>query len=458
MQRFFGAILGGLCVLLGGLLFTWADFRALHLGDQDYTNISRAIAHSQLGKGLDGILPAPHVSSGSTGSFLGHHFAPALLFLRIVYALPGASHLVYGIILALALALGVSLLLWEARSLPRQAFLIFWPGVVFSPALWQLQRSYHFESLAFPLTILTFVLARRNAKMHWLCISLLFWLMIKEDMVFGVFLMGMYLVVDRKRSGPLLIVSGLLWSLLAAGVLAYLNEDSIRLHYFRSASGPTKIMGWSWILWPFFLIFFSRWWPLFLPGFLLLSLSSHPWLSTLEGHYVYILLPLLFLAQLEGLTRITAFAAWKAGLIVFLCLLGNVLTWQKKSHLYALPAEHPDRRLLLDLIDKEIQLLPRGTCIQAAIPYSAHVPLDYPVFPLIAPHPSPYRENQPPYIRLFHEHECEDMYLLFDSRDPRPPYYTEEHLDALKNHYAARDRLVDLSGKRVAAGPDKKTM
>ncbi|MBE7437649.1 MAG: DUF2079 domain-containing protein [Spirochaetales bacterium] len=459
MVRRAAALLGGLSVLGAGLFFTVQDYRALLLGDQDYTNISRAIAHSEAGLGLDGLLPAPHVSTGSTKSFLGHHFAPALLLLKIGYALPGAGHFVYGIFLLMALSIGVFLILLDGKSLPAWAFLFLWVSVVFSPALWQMMRSYHFEALALPLTIGTFQLARRAGKpARALWPVLVIWLMVKEDMVFPVFLMGLYLLLLGISAGRILLALSIAYGFLATGALALLHEDSIRLSYFQNLWGKVDPLSWTWILPPFLLIFFSRWWPLFLPVFLMLSLSRHPWLAALEGHYVYTVLPLFLLAQLEGLRRIVLLDRWKVTIILAICILGSIHGWLKKPHLFARAAGHPDRQILIETINQKIKILPRGSCIQAAVPYSAHVPLDYPVFPLVAPRGSPFHDSRPPYLAQSHLSGCRSMHLLFDSKDPRPPYYTREHLEALKGYYAGTGRLIDLSGKRVAADSLEKTM
>ncbi|MBL8021522.1 MAG: DUF2079 domain-containing protein [Leptospirales bacterium] len=316
-------------------VFTWSARTSLFLADQDITNISSAIANTANGFG---ILPTAYVHTGESGSYLGHHFAPALLFLLPAYLggnILGLDHFVYPASLFFVSALG--LLVWirligikfsdDALSSVLAACML-----LNAFPLLRLSQSFHNEMFVILFSGL-FFLALELEKTWLIYSAALLWMMVKEDTSVYVALIGVFLAIDQqtrhnKSGGRVALAFRSQGFRLALFALSYFATGHLLQAWFGGKTGPD----WS--------IFFHGEWPqvttlsiavarpialvgivgafaflpltrpLFslvaiLPIAVLHLLSNHPWHSTYYGHYAYAILPFLMYGSLLGIHRVS---------------------------------------------------------------------------------------------------------------------------------------------------------
>lgn len=481
--RYIAVVLPALPLLIYLWQYSGLAYASLFLGDQDFTNISVALNTTARG---DGLLFTPYLSTGPSGSYLGHHFSPALLLYVPVYWLvdffSGAglmdrpTHFVYAVVLWSTLALGLAL--W-GRLFQKEIRSTF--GAVLVMALlcgayplWRLALSFHYELPVLPLSALFFLSlgSRRQQPTGqtslWFYVSLLLWLSVKEDIALYLILFGAYLCAHRGESphssttlhlarGLTVIVVATTWVALALWGMDTIG-GSERVDWIAAWREPDAPVERS--VRPGLLLLLAtgglallnlRLFALVLLPILTFHLLSRQiWHHSFLGHYSYAVLPFLFFATLRGWQRLEAiretvlannvrgFAA-AAGLVV----LGCSFAAAAGDRYMPMPAPAPDadRAQIAQLL----RIPKSGDCVQTQWHFSAHAPLDLRVYPLIAPENNPARESMPgPHsFAEFHfgPYESEDAqrsaarcggayYLLLDRTRPLPPVYTQTTLDA----------------------------
>jgi uncharacterized membrane protein len=280
-------------------------------------------------------------AKGANTNLWGEHFSPAVAVLAPIFRVfPSAATLL--VAQALLAAVSVFAVAAAARAL-------LGVGQARAIALaygfsWGLQLMIHFEfheiALAVPLlafSLSALVQGQVRACVLW-ALPLVF---VKEDLGFTLAALGCYLIVvgkraednERLRAGQFVLVWGILWSYLAIGLIIPHFSPSHHYPFFQdggiSAGGHPSVLGLAeqfFHAWPVKLqtlvmlllptAFVALRSPLALiavPSLLLRFVSTNsvywgPW-----WHYNATVMPILFLAAIDGLARISASIAADAG-------------------------------------------------------------------------------------------------------------------------------------------------
>ena len=178
-----------------GLFFEGA-YHSFYLQEHDFLNIAA-------GLGRPGWLITPYVNTGPTGSFLGHHFSPILLFLKPLFWLAGlfqgANYAAYMLPLFLGAGWGAILWLQLAQKHLRHEYRWLLPAlavfIVCNPLTLRLSLSFHFEVFVLPISAACLLLWRKPGL--WPALVLLFF--VKEDMaLYSLLLLGSITVFERR--------------------------------------------------------------------------------------------------------------------------------------------------------------------------------------------------------------------------------------------------------------------
>lgn len=199
-------------VLFSGLFFILTStYHAYHLTkffansylfhDADYVGLSDVLLSFWSGDGYK----SHYYSNAMNGSYLEHHFAPGMMFLSPFVALiPNRLGLAVGVFFFYQLTT-VLWLFWAYRLIPKDnkkipvKFLVFWVLLTNQMYLYRIGSSYHFEILVVFFGFFYFVLweksktifsetqINRTKIFFWLCLSLLVFLLQKEDV--GIYLL-----------------------------------------------------------------------------------------------------------------------------------------------------------------------------------------------------------------------------------------------------------------------------
>ena len=444
---------------------------ALYLPDLDYTGMSSALNETARGFGL---LITPYFHTGSSGSYLGHHFSPALLLLVPFYRATGLGgewlshfaagdfrpdHGLYGILLGLFLAWG--LYLWGRLAFQelnsRLLLLGALAGFALSYPLWRLVLSFHFEVLVLPFSALTFLgWKRRRAWLFW--VGLFLWIMVKEDTaVYAAFFLLPGLLDRERRNlavlGLVVCVAYFLMSNLflrhffagdAAPEWNYWKGASLSNFRFRSLADLLLACGLLPLLRPAF--FFGA----ILPLLILQSLSGHAWHASFYGHYSYTVLPLLLYGTLEGWKRLRGARAIPLTLLV----LGLIAYSAAGDRETPLPFPGDSR---YGRVRELARAVPPGACVRVQTTFSALIPLDARVLPLkgfannpfpdgFGPFPAKSREGGGARERIADQlRSCRGVYLLLDTVD-YAPYHAKKDMDVLLQEAKRSGKVAAQSG------------
>ncbi|MCE9597514.1 MAG: DUF2079 domain-containing protein [Spirochaetia bacterium] len=385
-----------LIVAIGHLiLYTWSARTSLFLADQDITNISSAIANTASGFGL---LPTAYVRTGDAGSYLGHHFAPALLLILPEYILGnvlGLDHFVYPASVLVSYALG--LIIWIRLIMRRfshsvKAALFASCLILSSFPLIRLGQSFHNEAFVIFFSGLLFTGLEGQRPILFFTGAML-WMMVKEDTSVYIGLLGLFLsVTGKQRQGiPLILISGMYFVLshfIQATLGGKTGPDWTIFFYGSWPQVTTLPLSTAKPLALFAVLGSFAFLPLARPLFVLITIaplallhlfSNHPWHSTYYGHYVYAVLPFLMYGTLLGIDRVlnTSPRIQTALLSLTMCVAFYFNAGDRQTP-GALFAADPEFSELTKLIDQ----IPDKYCIYAEANLSPLVPVNRVVFPL----------------------------------------------------------------------------
>ncbi len=458
--------------VLTAFIFTGSAAQALYLGDMDFTNISEALrrtAHFQ------GILPTPYVSTGESGSFLGHHFSPALLLFvpfYMVWNIPmigdalqkmlwsvnlPLNHLIYGWLLWLTLIAG--LILWTRYYLVsfsniRRSHPLLLPAAVLILAgfsgVWRLTGSFHFEILVLPLGALFIRSSSESSvKKFTFWLYFLLFLSIKEDISIYSFFWGAFLFKSgKKREGLAVAAISFLWFSAAYLLKIYISGEggpdwsqywlSQDFPYSTTASERFRALGFlimsaggTVLLAPVYAAF------VILPVATIHFFSEHPWHNIYYAHYTYSLTPFLLEGIRRGFlstaARFSVKDTYKASVPAALSLV---------LHFFAAASDKdiPLKKMELDVHFAEALELASytepGSCVAAAIPLSPLLPLDVNVYPL-------YKVKNNPISEV--SEKCQSVYLFAEKNQGRPPYYDHSRSDSLIRDFRSDPDLFSVT-------------
>lgn len=461
-----------LSFILYNLIYTLFAYRGLFLVDLDFTGISSAMNNTAHGVGL---LTTPYFNTGSSGSYLGHHFSWSLILFVPFYKLAvwfmgffplsqlHPTHLLYGLLLLGVQGVGIYLWADLIRREIRQPLvaLLAAVGLAFAYPLWRLTLSYHYELPVLPLSALLFGALRENKKgIYW--ISLFLWLGLKEDMAVYLCLFALYLFFERRHR------SLALRTMLVCGLYFLMVMFPLR-HFFTGGAGP------DWNLWRHFsgkelkfepafeFVRAFAFLPLLRPRLMLLVIaplmliqlfSSNPWHSTFYGHYGYTVLPFLLLGYMEGLNRLPAILTTGKRLrwAVLFCIPALIAYSAAADREMPAPLIPPDDRAVA--VAELMHVLPPGSCLQTEPPFSALAPLNVHVFPVYIPAGNPYRDRLPPRagIPAGLPAHCTEYRLLIDENLVEP-FYRPEEVARIRNYAQNELRLLGRRGGLSLYGP-----
>lgn len=456
-------------------VFSFQAYDSLYLGDQDFTNISSAINNSAR---MQGLMDTPFVDTGADGSFLGHHFSPALLLYVPVYAAANAglftqtlsTHFIYAICLAATLAAGLAL--WSVllmEVLPdRISAMNAMTVIVISFPVWRLAQSFHFESAVIPLSALTFLFLNRK-KYFLFGLSMLIWALLKEDMAVYLAFFGLSLLSERFL---LQGAENSRWKIgfaVSAGSAAVFIGSMLMRKYFSGTGGPDWSGYWNssrslFDTSPYIGLFLvyaflpAVSWRLFLftilPVCLIHFFSSHPWHAVYYGHYGYSIVPFLLLGFVQGYRSLIGkldamkFNRGRAGrLMAASAMIGAAFYTAAGEQESPAQTMRRDERFLP--VEQILSELPAGSCLQTQIPFTAHAPLSVRIFPLMIPQDNPWYFRMPHPNRIpmdWDRQVCSEFFLLLDSADARLPTYGLEHIRAFENFARQRLRIRSRRG------------
>ena len=397
------------------LVFTESARTSLYFQDQDITNISSAIANTATGHGL---LPTAFLQTGKAGSYLGHHFAPALLFFAPIYAaFPQTDHSIYPRILWIVFTMGAWI--WMKivhKSLPenKQGIVLF---LIFSAfPVQRVEQSFHNEILVILFSGIAFLGLVTNRK-FWFWCGMILWMTVKEDMAVYTGLLGAITFVWphphlNRREGAILSVCSLVWLIGSRMAQSHFGGgEGPAWSMFFNADWPAQSLQpvtakWKatvLVLGAFGFLAFRRirYAALIVPIMMVHLVSQHPWHSTYYGHYAYSVLPFLMLTATEAAkeTRLT----WLLVLATAACYINAGDRETPSPPFKADPA--------YESLREKAQSLPADVCIHAEKHLSALVRVSVLVFPL-----EPYPGN--PHRNGFGlDQEC-NKHILFEPNQP----------------------------------------
>jgi uncharacterized membrane protein len=276
-----------------------------------------------------------------TENLLGDHFHPILALLSPLYWFTDS---VEALLIAQALLFAIAIvpifLFTEKRLGKLAAYLFSLSYAMF----WGIQRAVEFDfheiAFAVPLVALSiYFIDEKRWRAYFICLVLL--LLTKENLSVTIFFFGVYLVATRQfKQGLISMAAGVVWFFAAVKVLIpfFIEPSTMRADrmnsYYRYWSynqfGPdplsafktvitnpllliktlfspaVKLQTYWYIFHPFlFLAFFSPLFILAVPLILerFLSEGTHFW--GMDFHYSAILAPVVIMASVDGLARIT---------------------------------------------------------------------------------------------------------------------------------------------------------
>lgn len=459
--------------LIRNAFYTYEVYAGLIVGDFDYTNISQALNLTTRGEGL---LPAPHVSTGITGSFLGHHFSPSLLLFVPFYGITRylqpffafrATHLLYGLLLYLSLFWGI--LLWTSfikqySSSIRSAILA--SAMLFnSILLWRIAGSFHFEILVIPFSALLFIRFHRKDFLFW--VILILWLGLKEDMAIYAILAGVYWFTVSKemfyyeRSFRVILFSAIyfifaMWmkSVFSGGAGPDWTDYWFRYDYESPSLYSLMIPLISMGLFPLYSLKVSL--ILLFPLLLIHFTSSHPWHSSFIAHYGYTILPFLMLGTVHGIRIITSNSIFMKRSTALISL-GFAMSFYTATGEKGSPYVRVKQSPRYEFVENSLMKIPGDSCSLAQVNLSPHMPLDVKVFPIYQPRNNPVTEEV--LSDFFYEdgkkgaYSCENYYLFMDDGDAMIPYYSKEDLRRFSVYAGRNMKEVERKGNLVLYGP-----
>lgn len=330
-----GLVLAGLAVLLftavfGGLAV--ARHRAFLTHAFDMGQMVQALYTIRRGGNFSTVVGLP---------FLGDH-ARFVLYPLALLALPAQALLVGQ---ALALSLGaVPLYLLTRRRAPVWAALAVVVLYVAYPSLqWTALFDLHPEVAATTLLLFAFWAAdTRRLVLYGVFVGAA--LLCREDVAVAVALLGLLLLVERRRlMGGVTIVAGAGWFLVASAVQAAANPWGLSVFeqrygwlftspaevwagFGRYAVGPNAVMMTVAFVLPALPMFCARWTRLVaaLPMLVLNLLSTLPMQRAAYFHYGFLPSVFIFIAVADGMTRIAVSAPVRRRVAMCVTVLGAI--------------------------------------------------------------------------------------------------------------------------------------
>lgn len=273
-----------------------------------------------------------------TENILGDHFSPILAFLVPIYWLTDRVEALLALQALLFAIAAVPIFLFSEKRLGKfpaylfaSSYLIFW-GIQ-KAAEWD----FHEVAVAVPtIAFAIYFIDQRRWRAYFICMAVL--LLTKEDLALTVIFFGFYLISQKQmKKGLASIAAGALWFFAALKIFipyfyepkAFLAEHSYRhWSYDQFGSAPlramwtmvsrpwlvirtlltpgTKLQTYWYMFHPFlFLPFLSPVFILAVPVILARFLSNNPNFWGTNYHYTATLAPVIVMAGVDSLHRIT---------------------------------------------------------------------------------------------------------------------------------------------------------
>ena len=448
--------------LIYQLLFFIYIYYNHQIPEPDYSGISSALNSTIRG---DGILRTTFFQTGQSDTFLAHHFSPTLLLLLPFYSIAqlfdNATHLMYGFLIILILALGVYswIKCFRLHSPDTDINLLLTFALITGYPLLRLASSYHFEIFVIPLSALLFSAVARQHK-GLLLFSLILWLGVKEDCALYLLFYGVYLITCKSSRDQGMVIATLstLYFIIINFYLkeALFGNEVPHWNYwetvnfsslnFATASGILLSVA-------FLPLFNYKYFILvILPIQILHLFSNHPWHSDYYGHYSYSILPFLLIGSAQGLMKLEVLlrrfrlplrpALWFATALILYSATGDRET----------PPPLSKHNTGYESFSVIINKLPSDDyCLQTQPRFYAHTPLRAQLIPLYIPKNNPLSKQldilQQSNSNDINNVSCRKHYLLLEARRS-DGFFSVEQIDSIvkeaRQRFSLRHQLQDL--------------
>ena len=380
-------------------IFTFGYYLNNHLNsfflaDFDYLALNEVILNTLKGNFFE----TTHYTKFIKANYLSHHLAFILvLFVPFQYLTEIRLGYAYGMYFLFIINLILPyFILFKYDKNDSERFLVF-ILIITNSFFYKLSFSYHFEVIFFTLVLLSYLFKKLNYTKLEL-ISLIFCLLIKEDIFIYVIIYSIYFYIyDKEKRYLTLILISILYFLVFYFYLQPNLPKEAKVDWLSNWSFYTDINPFKSFLekvlsktnifvkifFIFILCFILRGSTILIlsPIFILHFSSDRIWYNTFENYYIYTILPLLSIFTID--TFIKSTFKYKKYILLFslsfLCYNYSL----DKTIPYKLKIENP---VEVQNLKKIIQLIPLGKEVSISYDLGAFIPKDIKLYPIRPEH------------------------------------------------------------------------
>ncbi len=417
-------------------LYIYTLFQHLHsffLVDYDFLAIGEILNNSIKGK----FFITHHYGSNSSGNYLSHHFAPSILLLspfillskfRLGYA--------YGLLFYTIVSMSLISILLLRRNVKGSSFYLSMILIAINLPLHRLFFSYHFELLTVFFFLLFFVGIEFN-KTYISILSILFLLLLKEDMAIYVFCLGMFFAFQRNwRYAIFLTTISLLYFFFVPSFFQRSLDSSTHVDWlqdwskwgksyseivFNVLANPLKVLDSIFLKWKVLKEFLFAFSPLILltpslilvslPIFILHFISDRIWYNSLYNYYSYTIVSFFILSFLFSIVKLTQSKIKDYTSAILLVSISLSLYSSSGDKFFPYARINTDIERVSD-VQRIIESIPRGKTVATQFDLGAFIPRANPLYPL-------------------HEKNLDKDYLFIDSSKGISPYVDKQRIEKM---------------------------
>ncbi|HMW06984.1 MAG TPA: DUF2079 domain-containing protein [Leptospiraceae bacterium] len=422
-------------------LYTFYQFKnSFFLVDFDYLALAEILNNSLSGK----FFTTHHYGNNVTGNYLAHHFSPSLLLLSpFLFLSDTRLGYGYGLLFYTLLSLGLMGFLLYKFKLRGSVFFFSFLSLSINIYLYRLFFAYHFELLIVFFFLLFFLGREINSK-GLLFISILFLLLLKEDMAIYVSCLSLYFFLLRDwKTGGLLLLASLFYFFYIPSFFRNYIDISTQVNWLEDWSkwGNTyseiffnillnpisifKLFLDKWKVLKEFIFSFSPFvfleWKLIIvsiPIFIIHFISDRIWYNSFYNYYSYTVISFWIVAFLISIKKMNE-SKWRQYLPGLLLLsLSISLYTNSDDQLFPYTRFQIDKTRL-ENIQTIVNFIPEKNSVATQFDLGAFVKRENPLFPL-------------------HEKNLDKDYILIDREKGITPYVDRKRIETM---------IISMEGK-----------